>query len=293
MRTAFALGAALCLAAPAAAGIPWERDRDKAFTQAQEKRQPVLIYFMGNPCGKVHDVGEMDARGRVVHGDHRTDCELLEEDVWSKPDVAEALSRFVPVMTGDSQEVMLNRRYEVATVPTILFTDPWGNEIVRLVRYTPKDRVLQVAKAMPADFAELQEAAVALTKDPLRFDALLAAAAFYEKQSLRPIGERYYEKALQTETARTDPGGRRSAQIARGTNLLFMGKAPEAAAVFEQSRAEAPEGPQSELLLLGLVMSQQQAGRTAEAKRAFEELKRRFPDSPYTKKAEESLRARR
>jgi thiol-disulfide isomerase/thioredoxin len=292
MRIALVLTLAPCLAAPAWAGIPWELDHDKAFARAQEERRPILIYFMGSPCGKVRQIGEMDTLGRVVHGDHRTDCELLEEDVWSKPDVADALVRFVAVLTGDSQQVMLNRRYEVATVPTILFADPWGNEIVRLVRYTPKDRILQLAQAVPPDFTDLQPAAMALSRDPQRLEAWLLAAAFYEKQNLRAISERYYEKALHTEAARADAAGRRGARIARGTNLLLMGRAAEAAGVFEQARAEAPEGPQSEVLLLGLVMAQHQSGRAADAKKTFEELKERFPDSPYTRKAEESLKPR-
>lgn len=281
----------VAIAVPARGGIPWERNHLEAFTRAQEKRLPLVIYFTGNPCGKVRDIAETDQRGRAVHGAHRTDCELLEEDVWSKGDVADAFSGFVPVIMGDSQQVILNRRYEVATFPTVLFTDPWGNEIVRLVYYTPKDRVLQVARAIPTDFAQLQPAAAALQTSPLRFDALVAAAAFYERQNLRVVSERYYEKALEAASPPADATLRRGVQIARGTNLLLMGKAHDAVSVFEQARAEAPDGPQQDVLLLGLVMAQSRAGRETDARRSFEDLKQRFPNSPYTKKAAESLAA--
>src|SRR5262249_58253226 len=107
----------------------------------------------------------------------------MEADVLSQPDVVAAAARFAPLLVEQSMdpnvdERSLERRYKVYTIPTVLFADPWGNEIVRLVGLVPRDKFLGVLKAMPADFGPLDAAAKVLRDDAGNGPALASAPAF-------------------------------------------------------------------------------------------------------------------
>ena len=269
--------------------IPWRNDEPQALADAEAQGKVVLIQFR-TACGRVSTPNEADEIGRSVHMSEKPDCDLMVEDVWSHPDVMVAAQRFVPILTGDMGQAKLNTRYGVSR-PTTVFADPWGNEIVKLVGYIPRDRMLRVMLAMPRDFGPLRNAALALRQDRTHFAALVAAASFYETGGLREFADRYYQAAQASPDTRADSATRRGAAIARGMNLMQMGKHGEAADLFADTLKQAPDGPMAEALLLGQVMAEVQRGRKKDAQRALEELKRRFPDSPYTAKAREQLGA--
>jgi tetratricopeptide (TPR) repeat protein len=212
----------------------------------------------------------------------------MEEFVWSNPDVAKAAARYVPVITGDTSDRTLTRRYEAATMPTTLIADPWGNEIVRLVHFVDAPRVLRILGAIPSDFAPLQVVGLELRARPRDPELLMKAAAFYEGARLLEIAERYYERGALGEGARRDPLARRRLAVARGTNLLRLSKPAEAARVFRESFEDIPEGAQSEPLLFGWMMAELQQGRRKEAERPYRELLKRFPDSKYAARARDT-----
>ena len=292
---------------PPARGIPWERDHGAAGRAAEEKRAPILVHFRSDDCERTDVGGSAPAGttpgsapetarstsglgGRSV-GEATTDCDAMEETVWSNAGVVEAASRFVPVLTGDTSDRTLTRRYEAATMPTTLIADPWGNEIVRLVHYVDAARIIRILNAMPRDFSALSPAALALRRDPRDAEALLTAAAFYEGARLSEIAERYYERAAVSDGAKRDPLLRRRLAVARGTNLLRIGKAADAARVFRESFEDVPDGAQSETLLFGWMMAELQQDRRKEAERPYRELLKRFPDSRYAAKARENFAA--
>jgi len=280
-------GALMAAGKPA---IEWRVDAPRALADAETQGRPLLIQFR-TACGRAADAGATDELGRSVHGSELSDCDLMEQDVWAHADVAGAAGRFVPVLTGEGGEATLNVRYNVVK-PTTVFTDPWGNEIVKLVGYIPRDRLLRVLKAIPADFVPLRGAALALRQDREHFAALAAAASFYEAAGLREFADRYYQQAQASPDTRADATARRTTVIAQGMNLMQMGKHAEATDVFARALKQAPDGPLAEALLLGQVMAEVQRGRKKDAERAFEELRRRFPDSPYTAKAQQQLAGR-
>jgi hypothetical protein len=270
--------------------IPWRLDSPQALTDAEAQGKPALLLFRTG-CGRTSTPGQADDRGRSVHGSEMPDCDAMEQDVWSHPDVVLAVQRFVPIQTGEGSERVLNVRYNVVK-PTLVLADPWGNEIVKLVGYIPRDRVLRILNAVPRDFAALRPAGLALRVDGERFAALTAAAAFYEGAGLREFADRYYQHALASADTRADATARRSAVIAQGMNLMQLGKHAEAADLFARALRESPDGPMADALMLGQVLAEMQRGKRKDAERAFEELRRRFPDSPYTAKAKEHLGGR-
>ncbi len=300
------LAAALALA-DRPPSIPWQRDHSAAAIAAEEKRAPLLIHFRSDSCertevggsaptgttpGSAPETARSSAGpgGRRV-GDATTDCDAMEETVWSSAAVIEAASRFVPVLTGDTADRTLTRRYEAATMPTTLIADPWGNEIVRLVHYVDAPRLMRILNAMPRDFSGLAPTGVALRRDPRDGETLLKAAAFYEGARLPEIAERYYERAAGSDDARADAGLRARTALSRGTNLLRMGKPADAVAIFRGGSESSPNAPGADAILFGWMMAELQQGRLKEAERPYRDLVARFPDSKYAAKAKENFTA--
>jgi hypothetical protein len=271
------------------ASIPWAADYTHAFADAEERRLPILILFRGATCGIVNAPRGTDQGPRPDgYRTERTDCDLMQQDVFEDADVITAAQRFVPVLVGQGDET-LNSRYQVIVNPTVLVADPWGNEVFRVTGYLARDKFLRVLQAVPRDFAALTASARALRGDPRDLRALMGAAAFYEEVGLRQVSERLYELALLSPTA--DITSRRQAAIARGMNLILMKRPGDGAKVFEKALAEAPQGPGSDALLLGVINAELTAGRRREAEAALARLVRDFPASPYAKRAKENLDA--
>jgi tetratricopeptide (TPR) repeat protein len=279
----------LLLALAGAGSISWTKDYTRALTEAEERRLPLLILFRGATCGIVNAPRTADEGPRPDgYRTEKTDCDLMQEDVFENPEVLALSRRFVPVLIGQGDET-LNTRYQVIVNPTTLIADPWGNEVFRVVGYLPRDKFIRVLQAVPADFARLTPLGRALRADPRDFRALMGAAGFYEQAGLRQVSERLYELALLAPAAADDIDLRREAAIARGLNLILMRRTADAVKVFEKILAEAPRGPQSDALLLGVVNAQLTAGKRREAEAAYARMRRDFPDSPYTRRARENI----
>jgi hypothetical protein len=259
--------------------------------EAREGNRPLLVHVTATSCGYKAAIGSPS-------GEHETDCEKLERYTIAQPSFADAAARFVPLvlqhaagtLAGESPaERDAFRRWKVGTVPTLLVSDPWGNEVIRMVGPTPLANAVRVLRAIPEDFAPLRATGEALAREPERLDALLAAATFYQQAGLGPVAERYYERASETPAAKAEAASRRQVVIARGLNRLRMGQAKEAAALFSEEAGRGLDAPQSDAVLFGWAMASFSAGDKKKAREIGQDLARRFPDSPYSKRLAENL----
>jgi tetratricopeptide (TPR) repeat protein len=292
--------ALLLASAEPTSGIAWTRDHRRAFLEARERRQPVLLQFRGAGCELPSAPGAVDSRDisgtrasgvdRPVHDTRLSDCDLMQVDVWEKPEVAERTRRFQTVLV-DGADPDLRVRYQVVRMPTVLLADPWGNEILRFTGYHPREAVSKALDAMPQDFAPLEKAGLALQKEDRDAPALVEAARFWEGVGLRQTSERLYDLALATGYWKDDPKARREVVVARGVNLMRMQRNKDAAKLFEDALGEDPAGAGSDALLYGLLAARLQDGNRKAAQSAHQELQRRFPASPYTQRAGQVLAA--
>jgi hypothetical protein len=236
-------------------------------------------------------VGRADPRpghGSIIRGDILTPCAKMEEDVWAHPDTARSVQRFVAVIVPEISTRVVHRKYEVVRMPTALIADPWGNEIIRAVGYVERPTFLRILEAIPRDFTRARPAAEALARDPDDAKARFALAGFYESTGLREIAEKYYEKALLKPAAR-EPRLRRDITLARGLNLLKLKQPGPAGRLFEEELAAWSDAPDNDVVLLGMVLARLQEGRSKEARATVEDMKKRFPQSPYTQRAQQAV----
>jgi tetratricopeptide (TPR) repeat protein len=212
----------------------------------------------------------------------------MEEDVWAHAETARAAGRFLAVLVPEGSDRDVHRQYQVATLPTALVADPWGNEIVRMINYVDRDRFVRILDAMPPSFGPAAVPARALAKDADDAGARFELGRFYEREGLREVAEKYYERASLGPRGR-EPRLRRDLAVARGLNLLRLKEAARAGDVFRGELAAGPAAPDDDVLLLGVTLALVQQGKRREAEAALAQMEQRFPESPYTAKAREAL----
>jgi len=278
---------------PARAAPPkldWHRALSKALQEAQELRRPVLLYFHEGDCGYAPKPGDVDALGIPAHGETLNDCERFDRDVWSSTEVTAEAARFTLLLPTETLDA-LRRRYLVSTLPTVLFADPWGNEIIRVAGYAHLEDFSRIMKAIPRDFSALERWGPILAREGDSVAALTGAARFYQGVDLGVVSERYYSRALALPALAGDTRQRRAVVIARGVNFLKVQRPGDAFKSLEDELAKDPAGPGSDLLLLGMVMAQLQSGKRADAERTYKVLLERYPSSPATARAGEHINA--
>lgn len=109
-------------------GIIWAyHDLTSALEEAQKTNKPIMMDVFATWCAP---------------------CKLLEQNVFSRPEVGAASKSFVTAkVDGDKNEPVM-RKYRVTGYPTVLFLSPDGNEINRSVGAVSQDIMLDVmAKA--------------------------------------------------------------------------------------------------------------------------------------------------
>ncbi|MEZ5536901.1 MAG: protein-disulfide reductase DsbD [Thiolinea sp.] len=95
--------------------IKQESELDAILEQARQSRQQVMLDFYADWC---------------------VTCVIMEKEVFSKPEVSEALSNVIvlqaDVTANDEQDKALQKRFGIVGPPTIIFFDTQGQEVQNL-----------------------------------------------------------------------------------------------------------------------------------------------------------------
>ncbi len=100
--------------APAPPVIRWERSFEEAQKKARRSGKPIMVDFWAEWCGW---------------------CDRLNRTTYLEPDVVRRSQDFVAVKIdteGSKRETEITHRYEVSSLPTILFLSPEGRELRRV-----------------------------------------------------------------------------------------------------------------------------------------------------------------
>ena len=122
LLTGFAiLGIAACQ--PDTSGLWFSGDLEAARAEAGTRDTMVMIEFYADWCNW---------------------CRRLDADTFSVPEVRHELERFVPMkVNGEKGGAELAASFGVDSYPTLIFLDPDGNEMDRILGYLPPDRFLR------------------------------------------------------------------------------------------------------------------------------------------------------
>ncbi|HUU53333.1 MAG TPA: thioredoxin family protein [Armatimonadota bacterium] len=123
-------------AAPVERGeIAWSYDFEAGLAAAKEANKPVMVDVFATWCAP---------------------CKMLDENVFSRADVAEASKSFVTIRVDGDKYPEIRQQLNVNSYPTVLFLTPEGREMNRSMGSVSYDIMLEAMGKAQEQFAEGQ-----------------------------------------------------------------------------------------------------------------------------------------
>ena len=267
--TPFALALFLLGGAPPAT-IKWEKSFEEALKKAKASQKPIFVDFWAEWC---------------------TWCHRLDKTTYVDPAVVARSEEFVAVKVNTEagkKEELVALRYDVQTLPTILFLSPGGHLVLRLSAYQgpghfPRtmDRALESARKVEA-------LETAIERNPRDAGALLDLGIHLYEQELYEESRDYLRQAVKHGAAEP-PARRRKARMLLAIIQNFDRKYGEAEALLKEALAIRPPGPDEPKLLFVLGRTYASWGKVADSQRTMQSIVRLYPQDPLAQKAKESI----
>ena len=240
--------------------IEWHRNLDESTAMAKEAGLPILIDFWASWC---------------------VPCGVMQKELWESPEGKKLASKFICVRLDFDNATSAIQRFHVSSVPTVVFTDSWGNFLTKLIGFEGPQRYLYAMNRMPANFKTIDPANEALSTNPKDTEALRTVARFYYDAGAYEFSTHFLERGMNQATS---AGEKSEMMVAIGWNHLKMKNYKDAENTFRDC-LKIKDFAGKDVALFGLVVSALGQNKKKEAQKAFEELKKSFPDSPATAKA--------
>jgi len=205
-----------------AAPVRWYSTVEEASAEALKTNKPILIDFWAGWCEP---------------------CRTMEKAVYSDSAFTSAADQYLLVRIDFDKKTALSRKYNVAALPTILFTDSYGNELFRNRGFIAAKRLAEVMRALPADVTEYNNLNKILSQDKNNFDVLQTMGKNLRAAGLFLPSNDYYERALQRTEAKTNLAAREAIMSDMALNSLEVRDGKRAAELFQRLLKEFPGSP--------------------------------------------------
>ena len=205
-----------------AAPVRWYSTVEEASAEALKTNKPILIDFWAGWCEP---------------------CRTMEKEVYSDSAFTSAADQYLLVRIDFDKKTALSRKYNVAALPTILFTDSYGNELYRNRGFIAAKRLAEVMRALPADVTEYNNLNKILSQDKNNFDVLRTMGKNLRAAGLFLPSNDYYERALQRTEAKTNLAAREAIMSDMALNSLEVRDGKRAAEMFQRLLKEFPGSP--------------------------------------------------
>lgn len=222
-----AVGAARSSAAP----VRWYASIEEASAAARETNRPLMLDFWADWC---------------------TACKVMEKEVYPTDQFARAAESFVLVRIDADRKTDLSRKYKVTALPTLVFTDSYGNELFRYFGFMDLQPIAGLLQSLPQDVTEFNRFNKVLAADKNNFEALDGMGARLQAAGLFRTSNEYYARALQRKEAKASPAVRESILSAMAANYLDVKEGKRAVETFQRCLKEFPNSPRKDEWTAGL-----------------------------------------
>jgi thiol:disulfide interchange protein DsbD len=264
-------------AAPPALAIKWERSFEEAQKKARKSGKPIVIDFWAEWCGW---------------------CDRLNRTTYVDPDVVRKAQDFVAVKIdteGSLKEREVAIKYEVTSLPTIVFLSPEGRQLRRVNGFQSGYQfpfTMQATLAIARDVIAWENA---LARDPDDAEALAGLGAHLYEIGTREAQTQCLDEAREllkkavTRDAEKPLEERRRSRMLLAILHNYDRNFGEAEKLVKDALSLGPQSDDAPRLLFVLGRTYESAGRRTESVETFQIIIREYPQSPVAEKARETL----
>ena len=225
--------------------IPWRTNVRTASAAAVPANKPMLIEFWAVWCPP---------------------CKVMDEEVYTNAAVKEMMTKVLPVRIDvDTQESVV-RQYGIASMPTLIFADSYGNELFRFTGNVSADTMTKLLDELPGDVTGINRLMPIIAKEKDNFAALEGLGRELKRVKLFRASNRYYDRAMRVRAPADQAVTRGDILVAMGENHLELKEYRDAEECFTRYLKEFRGGPQEARAARGLararITSRRPASRT-------------------------------
>ncbi len=257
---------------PGKASLQWERGFDEALKKAKGAGKPVMIDFWAEWCGW---------------------CHRLHQTTYVDPRVLKLGEDFVAVKIdteAGGRQTAIAQRYDVQTLPTILFVSPLGRVVLRVNGFQG-----------PGQFPSTLEKARHVAGRVMAWEAAIERDG-KDAHALMKLGTHLFEQEVYEESrellARAARHDERDAVSDRKRTRMLIGiiqtydkRYSDAEDVLKDALALKPPDELEPRLLFVLGRTYVNWGKLDKARTVMQEILSAYPASPVAAKARETLAA--
>jgi thioredoxin-like negative regulator of GroEL len=266
---------ALLLTGPAhrpATAIHWEKGFEEALRRARKQRKPVFVDFWAEWC---------------------TWCHRLDQTTYVDPEVVRLAGDFVSVKVdteGGPQQAEIAARYDVATLPTMLFLSPEGRLLLRVNGFRGPGQFPESLRRARETARQVMAWEAALQKDSNDASALVRLGTHLFEQETYEESRTLLAQAIELD--RQSPlSDRKKARMLLGIIQTYDRRYADAEAVLKQALELPPQADHDPRLLFVLGRTYVAWGKLGMAREVMRQILMKYSASPVAGKARETLAA--
>ncbi len=257
---------------PEKLGIKWERSFEEALKKAKRTGKPVMIDFWAEWCGW---------------------CRRLDQTTYVDSRVVKLAEDFVPVKVdteGPPKEIAIAERYDVASLPTILFVSPEGRRLVRVRGFQGAGQFLSTLESARDAGARVMGWESAIDNNPKDALALMKLGVHLFEQEEYEDARDMLARAAKVDAA-SNVGERKKARMLIGIIQSYDKKYAEAESALKEALSLKPAGEHEPRLLFVLGRAYYNWGKPDKAREVMQQILASYAGSSVAQKARETLLA--